>query len=886
MDECKEVCSDVGSKHTIVKRNNTIQPIDVAKIRARIQAVVRKELPRSTSVTFYGDAEPTVIPMYHKASRVPPRLLNIPNIAASMLRMLPRNITADEFDNLLAEHLVSLVTKGHVFFANLSARISVSQLYKSTSNRFSECIHALYHYVNPETGRAAPLINDDVYKAVQMYTERLDTVVAEGHTMDLLFDAFGFNTLHRSYLLKINGKVWERPQYLYMRVALGHHPTDIDAAIRMYRLLSAHIMTQATPSMFNSGTPHPQLSSCFLLDIKDDSISGIYDTLKDCALISKTAGGIGLAVHKIRASGTYIAGTNGTSNGLVPMLRVFNNTARYVDQGGGRRKGSFAMYLEPWHPDLPKFLNLRKNSGADEIRARDLFYALWVPDLFFERVQANKHWTYMCPHKYPGLPDVWGAEFEALYTKYEDGMTEEETMRNRVNARDVWASILTTQVETGMPYLLSKDACNRCSNQQHLGTIKSSNLCTEIVQYTSPKETAVCNLASIALPRFLTHNTAGRDDWPLPTCEGLPASKFLFDFDLLARVVAEEVRNLNIVIDKNEYPVEEARFSNMSHRPIGLGVQGLADVFYALCLPYDSDAAKRMNARIFEVIYLSAVRTSIELAKDRLDEIVASDVSSPSNSGAYKSYAGSPASKNILQFDMWGVTPTMTAEWAEVKENLAVYGMRNSLLIALMPTASTAQIMGNTEGVEPVTSNMYSRRVLAGTYVVVNPYMVKALDSAGFWTPEIINSILVNRGSVQHLIGVIPSWICRLFKTVWEISQRHVIEHAAGRSPYVCQSQSMNLYLSSPSVASLSSMYMAGWKAKLKTLVYYLRTHPKLIPMEFSLDKDGEEARLTRAETDTDAVGDKTDDADVAVDIESITIPGIDGDDMCMSCGS
>ena len=661
-------------------------------------------------------------------------------------------VTTAELDSLAAETAATFTTK-HPDYAILAARIAVDNLHKQTKKLFSDVMEDLYSYVNPETGKAAPLLSEEIHKVVQENKARLNGAVI--YKRDYDFQYFGFKTLERSYLLKLNGKIAERPQHMYMRVAIGIHGSDIDAAIETYNHLSMGRFTHASPTLFNAGTPKPQMSSCFLLTMQEDSIEGIYETLKTCAMISKTAGGIGLSVHNIRAKGSYIAGTNGVSNGLVPMLRVFNNTARYVDQGGNKRPGAFAAYLEPWHADVFDFLDLKKNTGVDEIRARDLFYALWVPDLFMKRVEANGKWTLMCPHECPGLSDCWGAEFEALYTKY-----EAEGKGKVIDAQKLWFAILDAQTETGTPYMLYKDACNGKSNQQNLGTIHCSNLCTEIVEYSSPEEVAVCNLASIAVNEFVD------------------TAKGVYDFKELHRVAKIVTRNLNKIIDLNYYPVPEAEKSNMKHRPIGIGTQGLADAFILMRLPFESAEAKTLNKQIFETLYHAAAEASMELAKEE---------------GPYKSYEGSPMSEGRMQFDLWGVEPTDLYDWASLKAEIKEHGVRNSLLLAPMPTASTAQILGNNESIEPYTSNIYTRRVLSGEFQVVNKHLLKDLVEAGVWNDKTKEQLIINRGSVQSL--PIKQELKDLYKTVWEISQKTLIDMAADRGAFICQSQSFNVHI-------------------------------------------------------------------------------------------
>lgn len=704
-----------------------------------------------------------------------------------------------ELDNLAAE-TAAYMTTVHPDYAILAARIAVSNLHKQTKKVFSQVVEDLYTYVNPRNGKLSPMISDEVAEVVRKHADELNSAIV--YDRDFNYNYFGFKTLERSYLLKLNGKVHERPQHMIMRVALGIHGANIPKVLETYELMSQKYFTHASPTLYNAGTPQAQMSSCFLVAMKDDSIDGIYDTLKTCALISKSAGGIGLHVHNIRATGSYIAGTNGTSNGLLPMLRVFNNTARYVDQGGNKRPGAFAIYLEPWHFDVFEFIDLRKNHGKEEVRARDLFLALWIPDLFMKRVKANEDWTLMDPNECPGLSDVYGDEFEALYSKYE----QENKGRKTIPAQKLWYAILEAQTETGNPFMLYKDACNRKSNQKNLGTIKSSNLCCEIVEYSSPDEVAVCNLASMALPSFVESDDNGT--W--------------YDFKKLHDAVKVVTRNLNCIIDKNYYPVEEARRSNFRHRPIALGVQGLADTFFALRLPFDSTEAKHLNIQIFETIYHAALESSIELAQEL---------------GPYESYQGSPASKGILQYDMWNVTPTDLWDWDTLKANLAQHGIRNSLLVAPMPTASTSQILGFNECFEPYTSNIYSRRVLAGEFQIVNPYLLKDLVEMGLWNDDMKNRLIASGGSIQH-IASIPDEIKELYKTVWEISQKTVIDMAADRSAFIDQSQSLNIYIQAPTMGKLTSMHFYGWQKGLKTGMYYLRTQAASAPIQFTVDQE------------------------------------------------
>jgi ribonucleoside-diphosphate reductase alpha chain len=721
-------------------------------------------------------------------------------IAKKVIDGLYDGVTTTELDNLAAEVCASLTVK-HPDYATLAARIAISNLHKTTSQSFSNTMKRMYTYINPITNENAALIAPDVYGVVKQHAARLDEAI--DYTRDFDYDYFGFKTLERSYLIKLDGKVVERPQHMLMRVAVGIHKEDLDAAIETYQLLSQKWFTHATPTLFNAGTPKPQLSSCFLLTMKEDSIDGIYDTLKQCAKISQSAGGIGLSIHNIRAKGSYIRGTNGVSNGIVPMLRNFDMTARYVDQGGGKRKGSFAVYLEPWHADVKEFLDMKKNHGKEELRARDLFYAMWVPDLFMKRVEANEEWSLFCPHEAPGLADCHGAEFERLYEKYE----KEGRARETIKAQELWFEILESQIETGTPYLLYKDAANGKSNQKNLGTIKSSNLCTEIIEYTSPDEVAVCNLASLALPKFVV--------------EGKDGKKF-FDHQRLYEITKVATRNLNKVIDVNYYPVEEARKSNFRHRPIGLGVQGLADAFILLRMPFDSDEAKGLNEDIFETIYYAAMETSMELAKVQ---------------GTYETYEGSPASKGIFQFDMWGVTPKSARwDWSSLKEKVKKFGIRNSLLVAPMPTASTSQILGNNECFEAYTSNIYTRRTLSGEFIVVNKHLLKDLIQVGLWNDNMKNRLIAANGSVQNLPDV-PQNLKDLYKTVWEISQKTVIDMAADRGAYICQSQSMNLFLQEPNFGKLTSMHFYSWKKGLKTGIYYLRSKAATSAIQFTVDK-------------------------------------------------
>jgi ribonucleoside-diphosphate reductase alpha chain len=716
-------------------------------------------------------------------------------VAMKVIEGIYDGVTTTVLDNLAAE-VAAAKTMDHPDYALLASRIAVSNLHKETKKTFSDVIDDMYHYIDPKTGQKASLVAEDVYKVIQENKDLLDSSII--YDRDFRFDYFGFKTLTRSYLMKLEGVIAERPQQMLMRVSVGIHKENIQEAIKTYNLMSEGWFTHATPTLFNSGTPKPQMSSCFLLTMKDDSIEGIYDTLKSCAQISQSAGGIGLAIHNIRATGSYIKGTNGTSNGIVPMLRVFNDTARYVDQGGGKRKGSFAMYIEPWHADVFDFLDLKKNHGKEEQRARDLFFALWIPDLFMKRVKENGDWTLMCPHECPGLSDTHSAEFEELYIRYEN----EGKGRKTIKAQDLWFKILESQIETGTPYMLYKDAANAKSNQQNLGTIKSSNLCTEIIEYTAPDEIAVCNLASLALPKYVTE-------------EGT------FDHDKLFEVTYQATLNLNRIIDGNYYPVEEARNSNMRHRPIGLGVQGLADDFILLGMPFESEEARALNREVFETIYYASMTASKDLAK--VD-------------GPYQTYAGSPVSKGIFQFDMWGVTPTSRWEWDVLKEEVMKHGVRNSLLLAPMPTASTAQILGNNECFEPYTSNIYTRRVLSGEFIIVNKHLLKDLVKAGLWNKDMRQKIMAANGSIQN-INEIPQRLKDLYKTAWEISQKAIIDQAADRGAYICQSQSLNIFMENANFGKLTSMHFYGWEKGLKTGMYYLRTKAATDAIKFTVDK-------------------------------------------------
>lgn len=710
-------------------------------------------------------------------------------------------VTTVELDNLAAE-TAAYKTTTHPDYAVLAARIAISNLHKETRKLFSQVVKDLYDYVNPKNNRHSPMISEETYEAVMKNKDQLDSAII--YERDFHYNFFGFKTLERSYLLRINGKVAERPQHMLMRVAVGIHGQDVEAAIETYNLLSEKYFTHASPTLFNAGTPRPQMSSCFLVSMKEDSIDGIYDTLKTCAMISKSAGGIGLNIHNIRGTGSYIAGTNGSSNGIVPMLRVFNTTARYVDQGGNKRPGAFAVYIEPWHSDVFEFLDLRKNHGKEEVRARELFYALWIPDLFMKRVEENGEWCLMCPNESPGLADCHGEEFEKLYESYE---AQGKYVR-KIKAQKLWYAILESQTETGNPFMLYKDAANRKSNQKNLGTIKNSNLCTEIIEYCAPDEVAVCNLASIALPTFIDQTSK------------------VFDFKKLHEVSKVICGNLNKIIDINYYPVEEARRSNMRHRPIGIGVNGLADAFMILGMPFDSPEARKLNVEIFETIYHAALERSCEIAAEK---------------GTYETYAGCPASKGELQYDLWGVTPSNLWDWAELKGKIAKDGLRNSLLLAPMPTASTSQILGFNECFEPYTSNIYTRRVLAGEFQVVNPWLLRTLVEEGLWSDQMKNRIIAHGGSIQNVAGI-PDEIKRLYKTVWEISQKAIIDMAADRGAFICQSQSLNIHLSAPTFGQLTSMHFYGWKRGLKTGTYYLRTRPAANAIQFTVSQEEQAA--------------------------------------------
>ncbi|MGI4020183.1 MAG: ribonucleoside-diphosphate reductase subunit alpha [Janthinobacterium lividum] len=754
----------------VIKRDGKVESVKFDKITARVEKLC------------YGLNSALVDPI---------------DVAKKVIEGLYDGVTTSELDNLAAETAASLTTK-HPDYALLASRIAVSNLHKNTQKSFSGTMKKLYEYVDRKTGKNASLIAEDVWEVIEKNAELLDSTII--YDRDFGFDYFGFKTLEKSYLLKIEGQIVERPQHLYMRVAIGIHKQDVESAIKTYHLMSERWFTHATPTLFNAGTPKAQMSSCFLLTMQDDSIEGIYDTLKQTAKISQSAGGIGLSIHNVRATGSYISGTNGTSNGIIPMLKVFNDTARYVDQGGGKRKGAFAIYLEPWHADIFDFLDLRKNHGKEEMRARDLFYALWVCDLFMKRVEADSTWSLFCPHEAPGLHECHGAEFEALYERYE----KEGRARKTIKAQELWFAILDAQVETGTPYLLYKDAANTKSNQQNLGTIKSSNLCTEIIEYTAADEVAVCNLASLALPRFVINGQ--------------------FDHEKLYEVTYQVTINLNRVIDQNYYPVKEAENSNLRHRPVGLGVQGLADAFIKLRLPFESAEAQKLNKDIFETIYFAAMTASKDLAIKE---------------GAYETFPGSPLSKGKFQFDLWNVTPDSGRwNWEELRAEVVKHGVRNSLLVAPMPTASTSQILGNNECFEPYTSNIYTRRVLSGEFVVVNKFLLHDLVALGLWNSNMKNKIITANGSIQD-IPEIPADIKDLYKTVWEIKMRTIIDMAADRGAYICQSQSLNLFVNQPNASKLTSMHFYAWKKGLKTGMYYLRTQAAAQAVKFTVENQG-----------------------------------------------
>ena len=812
----------------VLKRDGRKEPIMFDKITARIRKL------------NYG-LNPLVDPV---------------RVAMRVIEGLYDGVTTSELDNLAAE-IAATMTTTHPDYAKLAARISVSNLHKNTKKSFSETMTDLYKYVNPRTGKKAPLLSDEVHDIIQKNADKLDSSII--YNRDFGYDFFGFKTLERSYLLKLNGVIVERPQHMLMRVSIGIHLEDIEAALETYELMSKRYFTHATPTLFNSGTPKPQMSSCFLLTMKDDSIDGIYDTLKQTAKISQSAGGIGLSIHNVRATGSYIAGTNGTSNGIVPMLRVFNDTARYVDQGGGKRKGSFAIYVEPWHADIFDFLELKKNHGKEEMRARDLFYAMWTPDLFMKRVEENADWTLMCPNECPDLYNVHGDEFDAMYLKYES----EGRGRRTIKARELWEKILESQIETGTPYMLYKDAANRKSNQKNLGTIRSSNLCTEIMEYTAPDEVAVCNLASIALPMFVKDGA--------------------FDHQALYDVTVRVTKNLNRVIDRNYYPVIEAQNSNFRHRPVGLGVQGLADAFIMLRLPFTSDEAKKLNQEIFETLYFAAVTASSEEAK---------------REGPYETYKGSPIANGEFQHNLWGIKDEELSgrwDWAALRKTVKKQGVRNSLLVAPMPTASTSQILGNNECFEPYTSNIYTRRVLSGEFIVVNKHLLEDLVDRGLWNEDMKQELMRNNGSVQSIEGI-PEDLKELYKTVWEMSMKDIIDMSRQRGYFIDQSQSLNLFMEGATMAKLTSMHFYGWKSGLKTGMYYLRTKSAVDAIKFTLDTKSK-AKVPEVEAAVGAVSTATAGkaAQVPVPVEPLSPQELkqmlaqakEGeDDDCLMCGS
>ena len=752
----------------VVKRDGRHEPVQFDKITARIKKL------------SYGLHD----------------LCDSVTVAQKVTAGVYKGVTTAELDELAAETAASM-TSTHPDYSILAARIVVSNLHKGTKKSFSETVKILYDYKT---------IADDVYEIIQRNSERLDSAII--YDRDFEYDYFGYKTLERSYLLRVEGKVVERPQHMLMRVSVGIHKEDIEAAINTYKLMSERWMTHASPTLFNSGTPRPQMSSCFLVCMKEDSIEGIYNTLKECAVISKSAGGIGLSIHNIRATSSYIRGTNGVSNGIVPMLRVFNDTARYVDQGGGKRKGAFAIYIEPWHADIFDWLDLRKNTGKEEARCRDLFYGLWVNDLFMRRVEEGAEWSLMCPDDCPGLADCWGEEFDALYTAYE----HKGLVKKTIKAQQLWFAILEAQIETGNPYMLYKDSCNRKSNQQNLGTIRCSNLCTEIIEFTSPEETAVCNLASLALPQFVKS-----DSKPVGS---LDAKNRSFDFEKLAEVTRTVTENLNKIIDVNYYPVETARRSNLRHRPIGIGVQGLADAFILLGMPFDSPEAKQLNRDIFETIYFAALSASCDLAQ---------------RDGAYETYQGSPVSKGVLQHDMWDVPDSGRHLWDLLRVKIAKYGVRNSLLVAPMPTASTSQILGNNECFEPYTTNMYVRRTLSGEFTIVNHHLLNDLMALGLWSTDMKNLIVAHNGSVQN-IPIIPDAIKELYRTVWEIKQKDLVDMAVDRGAYIDQSQSFNVHMTDANFTKLTSLHFYAWKKGMKTGMYYLRTRAAADAVKFTVD--------------------------------------------------
>jgi len=792
----------------VTKRNAELEEIAFDKIQSRI-----KKLCEEASIQ-----------------------INYPQLVMKVIDQLYDKISTTKIDELAAEQCASLSTL-NPDYGILAGRIIISNHQKNTNPLFSSVIEELYYFYDIHENHC-PLVSLNFKMFVSKYATELNEMIE--YNRDYLIDYFGFKTLERAYLFKKGNQIIERPQHMWMRVSVGIHgdlnnPNSLELIKETYNLMSQKFFTHATPTLFNAGTVRPQMSSCYLLAMENDSIDGIFNTLKDCAHISKWAGGIGLHIHNIRAKGSHIQGTNGISNGLVPMLRVFNNTARYVDQGGNKRNGSFAIYLEPWHADIFDFLEMRKNHGDEEMKARDLFYALWISDLFMERVKdKNGKWSLFCPHECPGLADVYGENFKNLYENYE----KNGKARKTINARELWFAILDAQMETGTPYLLYKDAANVKSNQKNLGTIKSSNLCCEILEYSDSTETAVCNLASIALPAFVNQQTNQ------------------FDYDKLHQVTKVVTNNLNKVIDINFYPTEKTRKSNLRHRPIGIGVQGLADAFILMDIPFHSEEAKSVNKLIFETIYHASLEKSNEIAFERTQQIKIKLLDTKSTEslsfineyeystlqrnntdlfGAYISFEGSPTSKGILQFDLWNVSPSNRYNWDTLKESIKTYGLRNSLLVAPMPTASTSQILGYNECFEPFTSNLYSRRTLAGEFVVINKYLMKELIELGHWNEQIKNNIIANKGSIQQMT-FLPEHIRNKYKIVWEMPMKHIIDMAADRGPFICQSQSLNLWIEEPVYSKLTSMHFYAWEKGLKTGIYYLRRKAKHQAQQFTIE--------------------------------------------------
>ena len=798
---------DIKPIMEVVKRNGKREPVAFDKIKRRIEQLC------------YG------LDSNH---------INAIEICKKVIQGLYDGVTTATLDNLAAETAAAMSVQ-HPDYGILAARISLSNLHKNTDKSFSATMRALYEYVDPKTGKPASLLAKDTYETIWKNRQILDKAIV--HERDFDFDYFGFKTLERSYLMRLDGKIAERPQYMFMRAAIGIHGDNIEAAIQTYNLMSEKWFTHATPTLFNAGTPRPQMSSCFLLAMTEDSISGIFETLTRCAKISQSAGGIGLSIHNIRAKGSYIRGTGGHSNGIVPMLRVYNDTARYVDQGGNKRKGAFAVYIEPWHADIFDFLDLKKNHGKEEARARDLFYALWICDLFMQRVEENADWTLFCPNECPHLHETYGENFEKLYLEYEAAGKGKQT----VKARDLWMAILDAQIETGTPYMLYKDHANRKSNQKNLGTIRSSNLCTEIMEYTDENEVAVCNLGSIALSKFVKEDKT-------------------FDFDKLYEVTRVLTRNLNKVIDKNYYPIEQAKNSNQKHRPVGIGVQGLADAFILMRYPFDSAEAKTLNKAIFETIYFAAMSESCQLAKEE---------------GPYASYEGSPISQGLFQFDMWNVQPSNRWDWETLRQDILKNGVRNSLLVAPMPTASTSQILGNNECFEPYTSNIYTRRTISGEYIVVNRHLLQDLIQLGLWDEDMREMLIAANGSIQNIDGL-PQEIKDLYKTAYEIKQRDIIDMAADRGAFICQSQSLNLFVESPNYAKLTSMHFHAWRSGLKTGMYYLRSKAAVDPIKFTLSAKHQNKFQNKAQEELDKKANSS---------EGLTC-SLDNPDECLMCGS